>query len=195
VTNVDRKHAMGVSLEGTARAAGLGGASIALVGRAYELGMRARQDALDEHDPAYLHPGRSPLVLLQDVGALSDVVLAAAAVHESEEVRFRTPSAEIRATLGGAVADMVASIPLPDDEALAERLVTLDEETRLVALAERLDHLRHAHLRDDLDWWRELDAEVRGAWAPVAERTHPRLADRYRSWLRAMGRRLGGGVE
>jgi len=193
VTNVDRKQAMGVSLESMTRAAGLSGAAIQLIGRAFELGMRPRVEALDEHDPAYLHPGRSPLVLLQDVGALPGHVLAAAAVHESADGRFRVPVADVRAALGDDVADIVASLPLPKDDDLAERLVTLDEDARLVALAERLDHLRHAHLRDDPAWWRALDEEVRAAWAPVAERTHPRLADRYRAWLRAMGRRLGTG--
>ncbi len=195
MTNVDRKHAMGVSLESTARSAGLDGASIDLIGRAYELSMGPRQTELDEHDPAFLHPGRSVLVLLQDVGGLPGPVLAAAAVHESEDARFRLESAHVRAALGAAVADLAASLPFPEDEDLAERLVTLDEDARLVALAERLDHLRHAHLRDDPEWWQALDTEVRGAWAPVAERTHPRLADRYRSWLRAMGRRLARGSE
>ncbi len=152
--------------------------------------MRTREGVLDEHDPAYLHPGRSVLVLLQDVGPLPENVLAAAAAHESEEARFRVPLADVRAELGPDVADLVEVLPLPADEDLAERLVTLDEGARLAALAERLDHLRHAHLRHDPEWWRALDAEVRAAWAPVAERTHPRLADRYRAWLRAMGRRL-----
>jgi hypothetical protein len=77
---------------------------------------------------------------------------------------------------------------------LTERLVTLGESARLATLAERLDHLRHAHLREDPAWWRALHEEVSAAWAPVAERTHPRLADRYRAWLRAISRRLGPSV-
>lgn len=191
MTNVDRREAMAASLEGTTRALRLPESAVALVGRAFALAMTPRVEALDEHDPAYLHPGRSVLVLLRDVGPLEGTVLAAAAVHESAEARFRLSPDELRGQLGDDVAGLVASIPLPGDDALAERLVTLDEDARLVALAERLDHLRHAHLRNDPAWWRALRTEVESAWAPVAERTHPRLADRYRAWLRAMGRRLG----
>jgi (p)ppGpp synthase/HD superfamily hydrolase len=195
LNELDRARAMAASVERAARAHGLAPAALDLVGRAYELGMRTREGVLDEHDPAYLHPGRSVLVLLQDVGPLPGVVLAAAAAHESEDARFRVALGDVRAELGDDVADLVASLPLPGDEDLAERLVTLDVGVRLAALAERLDILRHAHLRHDPAWWRALDEEVRKAWAPVAERTHPRLADRYRAWLRAMGRRLGVGAD
>ncbi|MEQ1856563.1 MAG: hypothetical protein ABL963_08835 [Longimicrobiales bacterium] len=192
MTNVDRDEAMAASLERICHALRLPDDTVDLVGRAYAMAMRPRIEALDEHDPAYLHPGRTVLVLLQDVGPLAGEVLAAAAVHESEEARFRTSTDAVRQELGDDVAVLVESLPLPDEDALTERLVTLDEPARLVALAERLDHLRHAHLRNDPDWWRALRTEVEGAWAPVAERTHARLADRYRAWLRAMGRRLGG---
>jgi hypothetical protein len=191
VTNVDRREAMAVSLARTAAALRLPEPTIDLVGRAYALAMGLREGVLDEHDPAYLHPGRSALVLLRDVGPLPGEVLAAAAAHESQEARVRRPIAAVRQALGDVVADLVAAIPLPGDEELPARLVTLDEGARLAALAERLDHLRHAHLRRDPEWWRALHAEVESAWAPVAERTHPRLADRYRAWLQAMGRRLG----
>jgi hypothetical protein len=190
VTNVDRAEAMAASVERFVRAAGLGSEAIDLVKRANAVAMTPRR-VLDEHDPAYLHPGRSILVLLQDVGPLSPEVLAAAAVHESEEPRFRLEEDVVRREIGDAVADVVISLPLPDDEDLVERLVTLDEGARLAALAERLDHIRHAHLREDREWWRALHTEVTAAWAPVAERTHPRLADRYRAWLRAMSRRIG----
>ncbi len=190
MTNVDRDEAMAASLERALRASRLPEETVDLAARAYALAMRPRIAALDEHDPAYLHPGRTVLVLLQDVGPLDGEVLAAAAVHESEDARFRTPTEVVREELSDDVAERVASLPLPGDEELAARLVTLDEPARLVALAERLDHLRRAHLRKDPAWWRALRDEVESAWAPVAERTHPRLADRYRAWLRAMGRRL-----
>jgi hypothetical protein len=146
---------------------------------------------LDEHHPAFLHPGRSILVLLQDVGPLPAEVLAAAAVHESEEAGFRLNVSDVRRALGNAVADLGSSLPLPTDEDLVELLVTLDERARLAALAERLDHIRHAHLEENPARWRALRDEVSAAWAPVAERTHARLADRYRAWLRAIDRRLG----
>jgi hypothetical protein len=190
VTNVDRAQAMAGSVERFARAAALDANGVSLVGRAYALAMAPRR-VLDEHDPAFLHPGRSILVLLQDVGPLPPEVLAAAAVHESEEPRFRLEAVDVRRELGEPVADLVASLPFPDDDDLVERLVTLDEGARLAALAERLDHIRHAHLREDRDRWRALRDEVMAVWAPVAERTHARLADRYRAWMRAISRRLG----
>ena len=87
---------------------------------------------------------------------------------------------------------MLESLPLPTDDELVARLLMLDDGARLAALAERLDHIRHAHLQDDPARWRALRDEVTAAWAPVAERTHPRIADRYRAWLRAISRRLGG---
>ena len=192
MTEVDRAEEMAASVERAGRAYGLSPETIAIVGRAYALGMEPRRGALDEHDPAYLHPGRCVLILLQDVGPLPAEILAAAAAHESEDARVRTPLAAVREALGDGVADVVESIPLPGDEQLAARLVMLDDGARLAALAERLDHLRHAHLRNDPAWWRALREETRAAWAPVAERTHSRLADRYRAWLRAMDRRLGG---
>jgi hypothetical protein len=79
---------------------------------------------------------------------------------------------------------------LPGDERLLERLVTLGRPSQLVALAERLDQLRHAHLRQDRDWWHAIFDEAEAVWVPVAERTHPRLADRFRHWRRTFARRL-----
>jgi hypothetical protein len=193
LNDIDRARAMAGSVERIARAAGLGDDAIDLVSRAYALAMEPRR-VLHEHDPAFLHPGRTILVLLQDVGPLRADLLAAAAVHESEEARFRLNPADVRRELGDGVADIIQAIPLPIDDDLVERLVTLDEGVRLAALAERLDHIRHAHLREDPVRWRALRDEVSAAWAPVAERTHPRLADRYRAWLRAISRRLGGSM-
>jgi hypothetical protein len=189
LNDVDRAQAMAKSVETAARAHGMPAPDVELVRHAYALAMTAR-GALDEHDPAYLHPGRSVLVLLQDVGPLPACILAVAAVHESEDSRFRASVAGVRAALGDDVADIIASLPLPGDERLTERLLALEDRPRLAALAERLDHLRHAHLREDRAWWRMLQEETEAVWAPIAERTHPRLADRYRAWLRAMGRRL-----
>jgi hypothetical protein len=190
LNDIDRARAMAGSVERIARGVGLAEPEVDLVARAYALAMEPRR-VLDEHHPAFLHPGRSILVLLQDVGPLPAEVLAAAAVHESEEAGFRLNVSDVRRALGNAVADLGSSLPLPTDEDLVELLVTLDERARLAALAERLDHIRHAHLEENPARWRALRDEVSAAWAPVAERTHSRLADRYRAWLRAIDRRLG----
>jgi (p)ppGpp synthase/HD superfamily hydrolase len=186
---------MASSVAAAARGAGLSPESIDLIGRAHALAMERRVVTLDDdHDPRFLHPGRSVLVLLGDVGALSAAVLAVAAVHESEYEALRVRPDEVAARLGEEVAATVASLPMPGEEDLAERLVLLDEGPRLAALAERLDHLRHAHLREDRDWWTRIHAEAAAVWIPVAERTHATLAKRFEHWHRAFGRRLRSGV-
>ncbi len=190
--DVQRGRAMAHSVTRAARTAGVLEHGVEVIGRAHALGMEPRLATVDEHAAAYLHPGRSVLVLLRDVGALRPEVLAAAAVHESETPALRVPLERVRDELGNDVAAVVESIPLPGDERLAERLVLLGREPRLAALAERLDHLRHAHLREDPAWWRSVYAEAAEVWLPVAERTHPRIADRYRHWHRTFARRLEG---
>ena len=182
---------MARSVARAARAAGLTDAAVDLVGRAHALAMLPRIEALDDdHHPAYLHPGRSALLLLRDVGPLPGATLAAAAVHETVDEALRVPLEAVRRELGDRVADVVASLPGAADERLLERLVTLDDQARIAALAERLDQLRHAHLRPDIDW-RAAHRDAGSVWLPVAERTHPRLADRFRHWHRAFARRLG----
>jgi len=181
---------MARSVASAARAAGLTDADVDLVGRAHALAMLPRMGALDDdHHPAYLHPGRSVLLLLRDVGPLPAGTLAAAAVHDTVDEALRVAVDAVRRELGEALAATVESLPLPGDEGLVERLVTLDEQARFAALAERLDQLRHAHLRPDLDW-RAAHEEAGAVWLPVAERTHARLADRFRHWHRAFARRL-----
>ena len=188
--DADRAALMAGSVARAARAAGLDDEGFELLARAHALAMSPRISALaDDHHPAFLHPGRAILLLLRDVGPLPVTTLAAAAVHETVDEELRVSEAGVRAELGDGVADLVASLPRPAGDELTERLVTLGEQARLAALAERLDQLRHAHLRPDRDWraaWQEAGA----VWLPVAERTHARLADRFRAWHRAYGRRL-----
>jgi (p)ppGpp synthase/HD superfamily hydrolase len=182
---------MAASVASAARAAGLSDEDVDLLNRAHALAMGPRVAALDDdHHPAYLHPGRAILLLLRDVGPLPAETLAAAAVHETVDEELRVRHEVVRSELGDRVADMVESLPLPGAERLAERLVTLEEQARLAALAERLDQLRHAHQRPDVDW-RAAHEEAGAVWLAVAERTHPRLADRFRHWHKAFGRRLG----
>ena len=190
MNDTDRGAAMAMSVVKAARAHGLAPEGLDLLSRAHALAMKPRVDALDDHHPVYLHPGRSVLVLLRDVGPLPAEVLSSAAVHETEDETLRVPLATVREVLGDEVADIVESLPLPGDERLTERLIILDEGPRLAALAERLDHLRHAHLREDRAWWRAIHEETGVAWLPVAERTNARLATRYRHWHRTFGRRL-----
>jgi (p)ppGpp synthase/HD superfamily hydrolase len=188
----ERAALMAASVAAAARAAGLEDEAADLLSRAHALAMAPRLAALDDdHHPAYLHPGRTALLLLRDVGPLPAEVLAAAVLHETVDEELRVPTAVARSELGATVADVLESLPLSGDETLAERLVTLSELTRIVALAERLDQLRHAHLRPELDW-EALHDEAGSTWVPVAERTHTRLAERYRHWHRTFARRLPG---
>ncbi|HIF22618.1 MAG TPA: hypothetical protein EYQ27_12110 [Gemmatimonadetes bacterium] len=147
MSEVDRGRAMAASIVRVIREHGLAPEGIDLVSRAHALAMQSRIELLDDdHHPSYLHPGRSVLMLLQDVGPLPAEILATAAVHDSEDDDLWVSWDAVRETLGDAVADMVESLPLPGEERLTERLVGLDEGACLAALAERLDHLRHAHL-------------------------------------------------
>jgi hypothetical protein len=184
---------MAASVARAAMAVGLPPDAVELLGRAHALAMAPRIAALDDdHHPAYLHPGRGALILLRDVGPVPVGALCAAALHETEDPELRVEIRGVRAALGDEIADLLRSLPLPGDERLLERLVTLDRGPLLAALAERLDQFRHVHLRQDRDdeWRRRLHAEAGAVWGPVAERTHPRLADRFRHWHQAFARRL-----
>lgn len=183
---------MAASVRRTARSFGVDPDEVALLSRAHALAMEPRMAALsDDHHPLYLHPGRTVLVLLRDASCVDGRVLAAAALTESEDDVFRIGDAAVRVAVGDAVADMLRSVPLPDSESLAEELLGADMGVRLVALAERLDHLRHGHLRDaDHAWLSAIHAQAESVYLPVAERTHPRLAQRYRHWCRTFARRL-----
>jgi (p)ppGpp synthase/HD superfamily hydrolase len=183
---------MAASVARAARSLGLSAEATRLLSRAHALAMEPRAGRLsDDRHPAFLHPGRSVLILLRDVGCLDPVTLSAAALMESEDGDLAVPSPEIRRALGEDTAALVAAVPMPGDEGLAYELVVAEESVRLVALAERLDHLRHAHLRDP-ERSRRVAAhrEALSVYLPIARRTHPRLAQRYDHWCRTFARRL-----
>ena len=184
---------MAARLVRTAREAGVAEGEIGGLQLAHALAMEPRLERLDdEHDPHLLHPGRSALVLMLDTAELRAPVLAAALLVESERPDLRLARGRIEQQVGGASAGMVAEVPLPDDEALAELLVTAGEEVRLIALAERLDHLRHAHLWTDLELRRRAHVQAIEVYLPIAERTHPVLARRYAWWCGMFSRRWLG---
>ncbi len=67
-------------------------------------------------------------------------------------------------------------------------------ELARMALAERLDHLRHLHLEEDLLRRRRMHREAEEVYAPLAHRVDPVLARRYDWWCRMFARRhLPGG--
>lgn len=188
----DRGTAMAASLVRAGRSAGMPLEDVATLSRAHTLAMAPRVAALDDdHHPLYLHPGRSALILLRDVGTTDPRVLSGALLTESEDEPFRIPGSRVAEEVGEEVARLVSAVPSPGDEDLAEALVVAEEAVRLVALAERLDHLRHAHLREaDPGWGRRIHQEAVRVYQPVAHRTHPRLAQRYDHWCRTFAVRL-----
>ena len=182
---------MSTSVVEALRAIGLADDALDLVRRAHDLAMRPRVDLLaNDHDSAYLHPGRSVLILVRDVGHSDATSLAASALLESESDSLRVALPQVESEIGEHVARVLAEIPAPGDERLVERLVVLPVTSRLAALSERLDQLRHAHLHPDQAWWAAIHEETTRAWLPVAERTHERVAQRYRHWHRAFAKRL-----
>jgi (p)ppGpp synthase/HD superfamily hydrolase len=183
---------MAASLVREARHCGMGSAGAARLNAAHALAMRPRVARLEtQRHPAYLHPGHTVLILMRDAGVVDSTLLAAAALVESEDQDLRIDLDQIRAVVGDEVAGVVEAVPLPGRAGLTEKLVVAPEGVRLVALAERLDQARHAHLRDaDGAWRRALLDEVVRVYLPVAERTHAKLAMRFSHWSKAFGRRL-----
>ena len=183
---------MARSLAAAARGHGSSEADVRALTEAHAVAMRPRIETLDDdHHPAYLHPGRSSLVLLRDVGRVDVSVLVVACLHESVDAGLRVSAEVVEAALGTAAVRAREAIPLPGDERLVERLLTLGPGLSLAALTERLDHLRHLHLREELiDTWADVHAEVLRAWLPFAQRVHGKLATRYAHWARTFVERI-----
>ena len=186
-----RAEAMAASVAATAARKGLPSADVARIITAFRLAMGPRELAIaDDHDPAFLHPGRVALILLHDTEATETPILQTATLLESRDPALRVPSPTILEAVGEHVAEALAAAPMPGQSDLAERLVTLEPGLRTAILAERLDHLRHEHLRAPVIAWPELWREVSAVWLPVAERTSESLSRRYRHWVRTFERRL-----
>lgn len=183
---------MASSLAAAARRQGSSEADVAALAKAFALAMGPRIESLhDDHHPAYLHPGRSCLILLRDVGPVDVSVLVVACLHESVDAGLRVSAEAVEAGLGSAAQRARETIPLPGDQQLVERLLTLGPGLSLAALAERLDHLRHLHVREDLiDTWADVHAEVLEAWLPFARRLNEKLATRYAHWARTFVKRI-----
>ena len=132
----------------------------------------------DEHFDA-LHPSRTLLILLDDCDVADVEVLAAAARVESEHPELRV-----------AAEGLAAAVPIPaETDTLLEDLIVASGDIRLIALAERLDHARHLHLRPRAHW-AAFHESACSVYAPVARRTHPRLARRFEWWTRMFARRF-----
>lgn len=185
-----RAAAMAERLTKTARDLGIAETGIGRIVAAYETAMRPRERYLDsDHHPDFLHPGRTALILMLDTELRDPVQLAAGALLETwrPELAAATVDDEVRALL--------AEIPslARDGELLAEALLLADPAVCTIALAERLDQVRHLHLRP-LEEWEALHHETEEIYLPIALRTEPTMARRYRWWCRTFRERFLGGT-
>lgn len=191
VTESDRAEAMARRLARTARRTGIDDEGRELVLRAFRAAMGPRLARIeDDHHPDFLHPARTALILMDDAGVAEAVVLAAALLVETRDPSLAvTPDAV--AALGGAVAAIVARVPLPDREGerLLETLLAVPPAAVRVAAAERLDLARHLHLRDPTEWEVYHDITER-VYAPVAGRVDPALGARLTWWCDMFARRF-----
>ena len=148
------------------------------------LGLRAR--ALGDEHFETLHPARTLLILLDDCELHDADALVAAASIDSEHAGLRPRRS----------SELAGRVPLPDHDGdrLLEELVAADTRVRLIALAERLDHARHLHLRDRSSW-PGFHAGIGSVYGPVAARTHDRLARRYDWWWRTFRDRFLSAAE
>ncbi len=187
-----RAEAMANRVAGAARRAGTPEPGIRSIDAALRAAMRPRIERLaDDHDPDFLHPGRTVLILLEDLGITDAATLCAGALAETLRPELRAGPLPARAALAPGTIELLEEVPVParDGAALLERLVTASEPARLVALAERLDHARHLHL-GRRDRWMPLHRETCELYLPLAERSHPTLARRLRWWCRTFARRF-----
>jgi (p)ppGpp synthase/HD superfamily hydrolase len=174
----------------TAAGVGLDRLGRDLIAKAMEAAMSPRLAAIDDdHDPDYLHPGRTAVVLLDDVGLADPVALAAACLLDTHRDDLQPSDREVTEQVSPAVTAFRSAVPRSSSVTLLEDLLASELDVTLVALAERLDQIRHAHLWGDLSQARAAHEEASEVYLKMAERTHARLAARYASWCRAFGER------
>jgi (p)ppGpp synthase/HD superfamily hydrolase len=175
-------------VERTARTLGVDRSGRELIRTAIEAAMATRLVVIDnDHDPDYLHPSRTVVVLLDDVGLADPVALAAASLLETRRDDLVVPDGEISEHVSPAVAAFRNAVPRSSSGTLLEDLLASEREVVLVALAERIDQVRHAHLWGDPAEARAAHEEASEIYLKIAERTHARLATRYTSWCRSFG--------
>lgn len=180
-----RAGAMAARLVDAAERLGIDAAGRALISAAFVAAMRPRlSGALDDDSPEYLHPARTALILMEDAGAREPATLAAAILTETRFPALRPDPGDVD-RLGDQVRGLVAAVPDPeDDERLLETLVIAGADVRLIAVAERLDHARHLHLRPRPEW-PGYHAVTCASYAPAAARSHPVLGRRLAWWCRS----------
>ena len=185
---MSRWEQMADRVDRTAAAAGVDRLGRDLIGMAIEAARAPRLAVIDDdHHPDYLHPGRTAVVLLDDVGLSDPVALAAACVLDTRRNDLEPPDREVTQHVSAAVTAFRNVVPRPGSVTLLEDLLASEPDVVLVALAERLDQVRHAHMWGALAEARAAHQEASEVYLKMAERTHARLAARYTHWCRAFG--------
>ncbi|HEX6694717.1 MAG TPA: hypothetical protein VF035_08485 [Longimicrobiales bacterium] len=167
----------------------LSAGDLARIDRCLTAALAVRDAALpDDHHVDALHPARTVLILLDDARMTDPGLLAAATLVDSNGSAFAAPSdaADARALA------LAAAIPTPQSveaDELLEALLGLHSDLLDVALAERLDHARHLHLRDSAGHAAALALEER-IYLPLAERRGGLVGRRYDRWHTAFRRRI-----
>lgn len=191
MNDTDRAEAMALRLWRAARRAHIPPDPIA---RAYRSAIERRSRVLsDPRHPDFLHPGRTALILIEDLDVADAAEIVAGVLYDSLYPEASSTAGEATALGGGAAGSVFAELVAAgrSDTSLAEDLITGSASTQRAALAERLDHARHLHLRDP-STWAGFHAAIRSTWLPLAERTHPVLARRYRWWTSMFARKYLG---
>ena len=180
-----------MALRVTRTATRAGVTTTSLLETAHRVSMAPRHGLLDDdHDPRYLHPGRTFLVTLEDAEVRDPSLLAAAILLETLDPSLGPAAEDVEAEGSRELTlafERARALPRPWDDDLAERLVTAESGERAVVLAEWLEQVRH------VPQWGEPGLVSRAArrtaevYLPVAERHGGTLARRYRWWVRRVG--------
>jgi (p)ppGpp synthase/HD superfamily hydrolase len=186
---------MGDRVVRTARSLGVSDSDLSAIGEAHMEGMERRGRELhDDHDPRFLHPGRTALVLLEDGGVVDPESIVTALLVDTWDPGLAPDLELVEGRFGARVADRVRGVPAQrgrEPDRLLEDLLMLDRPDAVLALAERLDHLRHAHLDPDLGERERLYRLGCGAYQPAAHHLgHPDLIRRYDYWCRTFPQRF-----
>lgn len=132
----------------------------------------------DEHHPAFLHPLRTAVLLLDadeiDPRAHATVLLLDSEGPDPTSLALDPGSPDL-----AVVVDLIMA---ESDERL-ERLVLADPWLRNAWLAERLDHIRHLHLWAGADRTRAALERAEREEQPLARRVGGRLERAWSDWL------------
>lgn len=188
----DRAEAMADRLRWTGRRVGLPMEEARRIGDAFALAMQRRREAIpDDHDPDYLHPARTALILMDDVRITDPAVLCAAVLQDTCRPELATPPGDAARIAGKAAADVLRELPAPesDPQTVLESLLTARDGVLALYLAARLDQARHVHFGDPGRWVNMHETVVQ-TLIPLAHRCNPLLARRFERWAGAFHRRF-----